>query len=691
MECYECHLEFEEPHRVPRILTTCGHSLCQSCLSTLWKSSHLTCPQCHTKNPAASVLSFPANLALIQLKQKSPIDTCEVHTKTIEAYCNTDKKVLCVSCILDDGHKSHDITSIAKAALRQKDILNAYSGSVQMNEALLTKEEQELESTTKALKENFERLQEELHGYYENIKEAINAREVENLEKMRAIWQNEVNGIENRHNTNQKQLCIIQSFKNELMRNEVENDLEIMSKAAKRENLAKQACVKSNGPPKADPFAQFSRDNEANFFWKLIKQIFACAPKAKVLKKEENIPLALASAAFTKDLRGKPAEPEVKKSLPAKKEQKEQKVKPKQLKPNKKPVQKAPTVIKRATLTLFDEDFRKSSSTPKEQIDLDWPEVPQQEANSDEDTFSMKSFDLASLCRTPKSYIYSISGFSDKSLVSLECFNFSTSSWDFLSDSLTSRTQFGAVIHRENILILGGKQAGKRISTTESYSTLANEWIAGDFEMLSPRSGFSAMSISSNCYVDDIYVAGGSDGVPLKLFEMWNGEEWSSLPGLRSRRDELAGTVGPDLNLYAIGGYGGSDMTCLSSGERYCLETGTWKEIAAMSTPRRALSVVTLPDGVYAVGGYDGSKYLKTLEKYDIRMGKWIGLAQMKHPRCTLSAVTSPDCQFIYAVGGFNGTALNIVERYSVVEDKWTEIPGMLHPRFMHCSLYISL
>lgn len=492
MECYECHLEFEEPHRVPRILTTCGHSLCQSCLNTLWKITYITCPQCNVKNPAASVLSFPANLALIQLKQKSPIDTCEIHTKAIEAYCNTDKKVLCVSCILDDGHKSHDITSISKAAQRQKDIFNAYSGSVQMNEALLLKEEQELDTVGKGLKENFEKIQEELHGYYENIKDAIVARESENFEKMKTIWQNEVNMIENRHNSNQKQLCIIQSFKNELLRNEVENDLEIMSKAVKRENLAKQACVKTTGTPKNNPFAQFSRDNEANYLWKTIKQIFACAPKAKVLKKDENLPLALASAAFTKDLRGK-TEVDLKKVAV----KKEVKPKPKQLKPGKKPIQKAPTIVKRATLTLFDDDFRKSS-TPKEQLDLDWPEVPLQEMNSDDDAFSMQSFDLASLCRTPKSYIYSISGFSDKSLVSLECFNFATNTWDFLSDSLTSRTQFGAVSYRDNIIVLGGKQAGKRISTSEVYSPELNEWSLGEFEMLSPRSGFSAMSISSN-------------------------------------------------------------------------------------------------------------------------------------------------------------------------------------------------
>ncbi|OMJ73023.1 hypothetical protein SteCoe_28379 [Stentor coeruleus] len=683
MECYECHLDFEEPHRIPRILTTCGHSMCQSCLNTLWKNSIVTCPQCNVKNPAASVLSFPANLALIQLRQKSSIDTCDIHNKNIEAYCNTDKKVLCVSCILDDGHKSHDITSIAKASLRQKDVLNAYSGSVIMNETLIQKEEQELESLSKSIKESYEKIQEDLHLMYDSIKEAMVQREAENNEKLKLILQSELSNIENRHNSNQKQLCIIQSYKDELLRNEVENDLEIMSKAIKREVLAKQACAKSNGLNKNDPFAQFSRDNEANFFWKLIKQVFSCAPKPNVPKKEETVPLALASIAFTKDLRGRQPEAEQRKPQVIKKEQKP---KPKPGKPQKKPMQKGPVVVKRATLTLYDDEFRKECNTPKEQIEMEWPKGPSKDTNSDEESFSMKSFDLASLCRTPKSYIYAISGFSDKSLQTLECFNFTTNCWDFLADSLSSRTQFGAVSYKDNIIVMGGKIAGKRVSTCENYSLLSNEWSIGDFELLSSRSGFAAMSISN-----DIYVAGGSDGVPIKNFELFNGEEWSSLAGLKNRRDELAGTVGPDLNIYAIGGYGGPDMNCMNHGERYCLETGSWKDIPPMSTPRRALSAVTLPDGIYALGGYDGSKYLRTLEKYDIRMGKWVNLAQMKTPRCTLSAVASPDCQFIYAVGGFNGNALNVVERYSVVEDKWTEIVPMQHPRFMHCCLYISL
>lgn len=34
-----------------------------------------------------------------------------------------------------------------------------------------------------------------------------------------------------------------------------------------------------------------------------------------------------------------------------------------------------------------------------------------------------------------------------------------------------------------------------------------------------------------------------------------------------------------------------------------------------MNEARRALAAVALPDGIYAIGGYDGNKYLSTVEK----------------------------------------------------------------------------
>ena len=55
--------------------------------------------------------------------------------------------------------------------------------------------------------------------------------------------------------------------------------------------------------------------------------------------------------------------------------------------------------------------------------------------------------------------------------------------------------------------------------------------------------------------------------------------------------------------------------TCLTSAERYNPETDEWETIASLNVPRRALSAVTLPDGIYAIGGFDGQTYLSSVEK----------------------------------------------------------------------------
>jgi hypothetical protein len=62
-----------------------------------------------------------------------------------------------------------------------------------------------------------------------------------------------------------------------------------------------------------------------------------------------------------------------------------------------------------------------------------------------------------------------------------------------------------------------------------------------------------------------------------------------------------------------------------------------------MEEARRALAVVAMPDGIYAIGGYDGSKYLSSIEKYDLFTETWTTVKPMNVARCTLSAVASVD------------------------------------------------
>jgi B-box zinc finger len=48
--------------------------------------------------------------------QNNIIHYCESHNhKRLEAFCDLDKKVLCIDCILNEDHKSHEIMSLEKA------------------------------------------------------------------------------------------------------------------------------------------------------------------------------------------------------------------------------------------------------------------------------------------------------------------------------------------------------------------------------------------------------------------------------------------------------------------------------------------------------------------------------------------------------------------------------------------------
>mmetsp|Transcript_7549 Transcript_7549/g.6906 ORF Transcript_7549/g.6906 Transcript_7549/m.6906 type:complete len:134 (+) Transcript_7549:76-477(+) len=113
--------------------------------------------------------------------------------------------------------------------------------------------------------------------------------------------------------------------------------------------------------------------------------------------------------------------------------------------------------------------------------------------------------------------------------------------------------------------------------------------------------------------------------------------------------------------------------------------------LAPLNEHRRALAVVALPDGVYALGGYNGSDYLLTVERYDLSKDCWEYVKSMNNARCTFSAtVSSPDFQYIYVMGGFNGSPMDVVERYSVFQDSWEFITPMKNARFMHSCAFTA-
>lgn len=56
--------------------------------------------------------------------EKYNIDQCQMHSKLIEAYCVDDKSLMCISCILNDNHKKHNLVSIDDAYTIQTAIVD---------------------------------------------------------------------------------------------------------------------------------------------------------------------------------------------------------------------------------------------------------------------------------------------------------------------------------------------------------------------------------------------------------------------------------------------------------------------------------------------------------------------------------------------------------------------------------------
>ena len=238
------------------------------------------------------------------------------------------------------------------------------------------------------------------------------------------------------------------------------------------------------------------------------------------------------------------------------------------------------------------------------------------------------------------------------------------------------------------MLLVGGKtESGERTDVIEEFDP-ANGTATEIAQLPTGLSGFAAVEQNNH-----LFVIGGNDSRVRASVDVLDLDtlEWSRGPPLNEKRDELAATLGPDGHIYAVGGYSAKNNQCLLSAERLAPGGSVWEVLPAMNDRRRALACVSLPDGVYAVGGFNGTEYLSSVERFDEERGEWMLTAPMGRRRCTLGAVSSSDCRYIYALGGFDGAAMASVERYDVIKDEWEEVASMNVKRFMHSAVTVKV
>lgn len=199
------------------------------------------------------------NFGTANAKNSTLSNVCAQHSKPLEAFCDTDKSLLCVSCILENDHKSHDLSAIAKAAQGQKDFIEANLIKINEKETKVNDEINCIESHMKNSKYDSDQKIKNIENFFKKIYLLLSFREefikakVTNqfdLETEKALFY--------RKNLEDK-LKIVEQIKQEKANLVKMSDLEILAMTKERNKLFENVLL--NSFSSSDNFYE-NNDNE---------------------------------------------------------------------------------------------------------------------------------------------------------------------------------------------------------------------------------------------------------------------------------------------------------------------------------------------------------------------------------------------------------------------------------------------
>ncbi|MDZ7267317.1 MAG: T9SS type A sorting domain-containing protein [candidate division KSB1 bacterium] len=188
----------------------------------------------------------------------------------------------------------------------------------------------------------------------------------------------------------------------------------------------------------------------------------------------------------------------------------------------------------------------------------------------------------------------------------------------------------------------------------------AQTWVLHQ-PMPSPRYGITAVHWNNQIVVMGGRDAGDSLLALVESFDYLSGV-WSRFPAdLRAPRCNAAAVVYHG-RIHIVGGAGDSSQA-LATAEFYDEQTGQWQQLPALSVAREGAAVAVINDTLFAIGGYDGTSPLKSIEYYHSAFNQWqTSRWQLSTPRGWLAATTLNDS--IFTVGGLLLAPVGILERY---------------------------
>ncbi|XP_054167871.1 kelch-like protein 18 [Oppia nitens] len=146
---------------------------------------------------------------------------------------------------------------------------------------------------------------------------------------------------------------------------------------------------------------------------------------------------------------------------------------------------------------------------------------------------------------------------------------------------------------------------------------------------------------------------------------------------MRYQRKYLS-LVSYDEKLYAIGGYNSTgELSSVETFKSNNLDSDKWQPSKPLNIKRYSMGSTVIDNKIYVCGGVNNGKVIKSCEIFSSKTNSWQFTRPMMLARSNFQLIANNG--FIYAIGG-SGT-LYSVERYSIKTKQWSFIPNTNYPR----------
>jgi N-acetylneuraminic acid mutarotase len=274
--------------------------------------------------------------------------------------------------------------------------------------------------------------------------------------------------------------------------------------------------------------------------------------------------------------------------------------------------------------------------------------------------------------------IYAIGGLNNNTqLAANEEYNPVTNTWATRAPMPTARSGFAIAVYQNKIYCIGGTTGDSGFTgVVEVYDPATDTWdTKTKAPMPTPRADLCANVVNGK-----IYCIGGKKywGVESGYQELNTTEVYDPARNTWTTKSPMpipvlsAASAVLDGKIYVMGGSRhfqvGGDLATVMSNQLYDPEDDSWSTRAGLPTAEsygaaEATSGVTAPKKIYFVGGSNQTNYSEATYAYDSSSNAWSTASSMPTSRVYLAVAVVDD--ILYAIGGFDGEKwLDVNEQY---------------------------